>query len=81
MNTLLMEWLITLYVIPAIALILIMIWEGENPFTKENAKIVFIPVVNIYYFLIEYTVALLYLLISWGEFIGDIGKSFKKRFL
>lgn len=76
-----MEWLITLYVIPAIALILIMIWEGENPFTKENAKIVFIPVVNIYYFLIEYTVALLYLLISWGEFIGDIGKSFKKRFL
>ena len=76
-----MEWLITLYVIPAIALILIMIWYGENPFTKENAKIVFIPVVNIYYFLLEYAVAFLYFLISWGEFIEDIGKSFKKRFL
>jgi len=76
-----MEWLITLYFVPTIALILIMIWDGENPFTKENAKIVFIPVVNIYYFLIEYIVALLYLLISWGELIEDIGKSFKKRFL
>lgn len=76
-----MEWLITLYVIPAIALILIMIWDGENPFTKENAKIVFIPVVNIYYFLLEYAVAFLFLLISWGEFIEDIGKSFKKYFL
>jgi hypothetical protein len=47
-----MEWLITLYVIPAIALILIMIWQGENPFTKENAKIVFIPLINLYYFLL-----------------------------
>lgn len=76
-----MEWLITLYVIPTIALILIMIWDGENPFTKKNAKIVFIPVVNIYYFLLEYAVAFLFFLISWGEFIEDIGKSFKKRFL
>ena len=75
-----MEWLITLYVIPAIALILIMIWDGENPFTKENAKIVFIPVVNIYYFLLEYAVAFLFFLISWGEFIEDIGKFFKKFF-
>ena len=76
-----MEWLITLYVIPTIALILIMIWQGENPFTKENAKIVFIPVINLYYFLLEYVIALLFLLISWGEFIEDMGKFFKKRFL
>ena len=76
-----MEWLITLYVIPAIALILIMIWQGENPFTKENTKIVFIPVINLYYFLLEYAMAFLFFLISWGEFIEDIGKSFKKRFL
>ena len=76
-----MEWLITLYVIPTIALILIMIWQGGNPFTKENAKIVFIPVINLYYFLLEYVIALLFLLISWGEFIEDIGKFFKKRFL
>lgn len=76
-----MEWLITLYVIPTIALILIMIWQGENPFTKENAKIVFIPVVNIYYLLLEYAVAFLFFLISWGEFIEDIGKSFKEHFL
>lgn len=76
-----MEWLITLYVIPTIALILIMIWQGENLFTKENAKIVFIPVVNIYYFLLEYAVAFLFFLISWGEFIEDIGKSFKEHFL
>ena len=76
-----MEWLITLYVIPTIALILIMIWDGENPFTNENAKIVFIPVVNIYYFLLEYAVAFLVFLISWGEFIEDIGKSFKEHFL
>lgn len=76
-----MEWLITLYVIPAIALILITLWDGENPFTKENAKIVFIPVVNIYYFLLEYAFAFLFFLFSWGEFIEDIGKSFKKRFL
>ena len=76
-----MEWLITLYVIPTIALILIMIWEGENPFTKENAKIVFIPVINLYIFLLEYVIALLFLLISWGEFIEDMGKFFKKRFL
>ena len=76
-----MEWIITLYVIPAISLILIMIWDGENPFTKENAKRVFIPVVNIYYFILEYAVAFLYFLISWGEFIEDIGKFFKKRFL
>ena len=76
-----MEWIIKLYVIPAIALILIMIWDGENPFTKENAKIVFIPVVNIYHFLLEYAVAFVYFLISWGEFVEDIGKSFKKRFL
>lgn len=76
-----MEWLVTLYVIPAIALILIMIWDGKNPFTKENAKIVFIPVVNIYYFLLEYAVAFLVFLISWEEFIEDIGKSFKEHFL
>ena len=76
-----MEWLITLYVIPAIALILIMTWDGENPFTKENAKIVFIPLINLYYFLLEYAMAFLFFLISWGEFIEDIGKSFKKRFL
>ena len=76
-----MEWLITLYAIPTIALILIMIWQGENPFTKENAKIVFIPVVNLYYFLLEYAVAFLFFLISWGEFIEDIGKSFKEHFL
>ena len=76
-----MEWLITLYVIPTIALILIMIWQDENPFTKENAKIVFIPVINLYYFLLEYAIALLFFLISWGEFIEDIGKFFKKRFL
>ena len=81
MNTLLMEWLITLYVIPTIALILIMIWQGGNPFTKENAKIVFIPVINLYFFLLEYAIALLFFLISWGEFIEDIGKFFKKRFL
>lgn len=76
-----MEWLITLYVIPTIALILIMIWQGGNPFTKENAKIVFIPVINLYIFLLEYLIALLFFLISWGEFIEDIGKFFKKRFL
>lgn len=76
-----MEWLITLYVIPTIALILIMIWQGGNPFTKENAKIVFIPVINLYIFLLEYAIALLFFLISWGEFIEDIGKFFKKRFL
>lgn len=76
-----MEWLITLYVIPTIALILIMIWQGGNPFTKENAKIVFIPVINLYFFLLEYAIALLFFLISWGEFIEDIGKFFKKRFL
>ena len=76
-----MEWLITLYVTPAIALILIMIWQGENPFTKENAKIVFIPLINLYYFLLEYAMAFLFFLISWGEFIEAIGKSFKKRFL
>ena len=76
-----MEWLITLYVIPTIALILIMIWQGGNPFTKENAKIVFIPVINLYYFLLEYVIALLFFLISWGEFIEDMGKFFKKRFL
>jgi hypothetical protein len=68
-------------VIPAIALILIMIWQGENPFTKENAKIVFIPLINLYYFLLEYAMAFLFFLISWGEFIEDIGKYFKKRFL
>lgn len=73
-----MEWLITLYVIPTIALILIMIWQGENPFTKENAKIVFIPVINLYYFLIECAVAFLFFLISWREFIEDVGKIFKK---
>lgn len=76
-----MEWLITLYVIPTIALILIMIWDGENPFTKENAKIVFIPVVNIYYFLLEYAFAFLVFLFSLGEFIEDVVKSFKKCFL
>ncbi len=76
-----MEWLITLYVIPTVALILILIWDGENPFTKESAKIVFMPIVNIYYFLLVYAVAFLFLLISWEEFIEDIGKSFKKRFL
>lgn len=76
-----MEWLITLYVIPTIALSLIMIWQGGNPFTKENAKIVFIPVINLCYFLLEYAIALLFFLISWGEFIEDIGKFFKKRFL
>lgn len=73
-----MEWLITLYVIPTIAWILIMIWQGENPFTKENAKIVFIPVINLYYFLIECAVAFLFFLISWREFIEDVGKIFKK---
>ena len=76
-----MEWLITLYVIPTIAWILIMIWQGENPFTKESAKIVFIPVINLYIFLLEYAIALLFFLISWGEFIEDIGKSFKEHFL
>ena len=76
-----MEWIIALYVVPLVALILILMWEGENPFTKENAKIVFIPFVNLYYFMLEYIVAILFFLISWGEFIEDIRKSFKKRFL
>ncbi len=76
-----MEWLITLYVIPTIAWILIMIWDGRNPFTKENAKIVFMPVINMYYFLLECAVAFLFFLISWREFIEDVGKSFKKYFL
>ena len=80
MNTL-MILAFWLYIIPMIALILIMIWQGENPFTKENAKIVFIPVVNLYDFLLEYAVAFLFFLISWGEFIEDIGKSFKEHFL
>lgn len=76
-----MEWIIALYVVPLVALILILMWEGENPFTKEYAKIVFIPFVNLYYFILEYIVAILFFLISWGEFIEDIVKSFKKRFL
>jgi hypothetical protein len=75
-----MEWIIALYVVPAVALIFTLIWNGENPFTKENARMVFTPVVNIYYFLLEYTLAFLYFLISWGEFIEDIVESFKKRF-
>lgn len=75
-----MEWIIALYVVPAVALIFTLIWDGENPFTKENAWMVFTPVVNIYYFLLEYALAFLYFLISWGEFIEDIVKSFKKRF-
>ena len=80
MNTL-MVWIFWLYFVPAIALIVIMIWDGENPFTKENAKIVFIPVVNIYFFLLEYALAFLVFLFSWGEFIEDVVKSFKKCFL
>jgi len=76
-----MNWIIALYIVPLVALILILIWEGENPFTKENAKIVFIPFVNLYYFMLEYIVAILFFLISWGEFIEDVVKSFKKRFL
>ena len=80
MNTL-MIWVFWLYIVPMIALILLMLSEGYNPFTKENAKIVFIPVINLYYFLLEYAIALLFFLISWGEFIDDIGKFFKKRFL
>ena len=80
MNTL-MIWVFWLYIVPMIALILFMLFEGYNPFIKENAKIVFIPVINLYYFLLEYAIALLFFLISWGEFIEDIGKFFKKRFL
>lgn len=75
-----MNWIIALYIVPLVALILILMWEGENPFTKENAKIVFIPFVNLYYFMLEYIVAILFFLISWGEFIEDIVKSFKKTF-
>ena len=76
-----MNWIVALYIVPLVALILILMWEGENPFTKENAKIVFIPFVNLYYFMLEYIVAILFFLISWGEFIEDVVKSFKKRFL
>jgi len=76
-----MNWIIALYIVPLVALIFILMWEGENPFTKENAKIVFIPFVNLYYFMLEYIVAILFFLISWGEFIEDVVKSFKKRFL
>ena len=76
-----MNWIVALYIVPLVALILILMWEGENPFTKENAKIVFIPFVNLYYFMLEYIVAILFFLISWGEFIEYIVKSFKKHFL
>jgi hypothetical protein len=80
MNTLTI-WIFWLYIVPMIALILLMLSEGYNPFTKENAKIVFIPVINLYYFLLEYALAFLFFLISWGEFFEDVGKSFKERFL
>jgi hypothetical protein len=76
-----MNWIIALYIVPLVALIFILMWEGENPFNKENAWMVFTPLVNLYYFLLEYMVAILFFLISWGEFIEDILKSFKKRFL
>lgn len=76
-----MNWIIALYIVPLVALIFILMWRGENPFTKENAWIVFTPLVNLYYFLLEYIVAILFFLISWGEFIEDVVKSFKKRFL
>jgi len=76
-----MNWIIALYIVPLVALIFILMWEGENPFTKENTWIVFTPFVNLYYFMLEYIVAILFFLISWGEFIEDVVKSFKKRFL
>jgi hypothetical protein len=76
-----MNWIIALYIVPLVALIFILMWEGENPFNKENAWMIFTPLVNLYYFLLEYMVAILFFLISWGEFIEDILKSFKKRFL
>jgi hypothetical protein len=76
-----MNWIIALYIVPLVALIFILMWEGENPFTKENAWIVFTPLVNLYYFLLEYMMAILFFLMSWGEFVEDIVKSFKKHFL
>jgi hypothetical protein len=76
-----MNWIIALYIVPLVALIFILMWRGENPFTKVNAWIVFTPLVNLYYFLLEYMMAILFFLMSWGEFVEDIVKSFKKYFI
>jgi hypothetical protein len=65
-------------VIPAITLIFILLFDNVNPFTKENAKMVFIPVVNIYYFLMEYIAAIMFFLIAWAEFMVGIKELFKK---
>ena len=76
MNTL-MIWAFWLYIAPMIALILLMLSEGYNPFTKENVKVVFVPIVNIYHFLLYFWRALLIFIISWVE----VFDSLKKRFL
>jgi hypothetical protein len=75
MNTL-MIWAFWLYIVPMIALILLMLSEGYNPFTNENAKLVFTPFVNIYHLSIYCWRALLLFLISWIE----VFDSLKKRF-
>ena len=67
-----MEWFITLYVVPTVALILISLYRGENPFKLGNVEFIFTPIVNINYFLLEYLFAILAFLVSWEEFIEDI---------
>ena len=71
-----MEWVFWFYIVPMIALILLMLSEGYNPFTKENVKVVFVPIVNIYHFLLYFWRALLIFTISWVE----VFDSLKKRF-
>jgi hypothetical protein len=74
-------WIFWLYIIPMVGLIFILLFDNVNPFTKENAKMVFIPAVNIYYFLLEYIAAIMFFLIAWAEFMVGVKESFKKWFL
>lgn len=74
-----MEWLISLYVVPTVALILISLYRGKNPFKLGNVEFIFTPIVNIYYFLLEYLFAILVFLVSWQEFIEDILIYIKKK--
>lgn len=75
-----MEWFITLYVVPTVALILFSLYDGENPFKLGVAEIVFTPIVNINYFLLLCFFAILAFLVSWEEFIEDIFVHIKKFF-
>ena len=68
------------YVVLMLLLILGSYIDHENPFEKKNMAYIFMPFKNLFIVIEWIFLFIAFLLMEFGDFCEDVGKSFKKHF-